>query len=706
MKYYSTMIIIITVMMISCNQTTEKEMANIQPPKAEKGEHITEIHGVKWNDEYFWLRNESRDNEKMLAYLKAENDYYKAMTAHTEDLQKELYDEMVGRINETDLSVPVKDGDYYYYSRTEKGKDYSIYCRKKGNLDAEEEILLDGNALAKGQKYFSLGTFEVSPDHKLLAYGVDLDGSEYYDIYFKNLETGELLDDKIARTGGTVEWANDNKTVFFSMLDDAHRPFRLFRTQLGSTTDPTLIFEEKDDRYFLSAYKSKNDKYIFLYLGSKLTTEIHYLDANNPMSDFKVFQERTQGVEYSVAHHSDKFYIVTNENALNFKVMTADVDNTSKSNWQTFIPHDDKVLISSVEAFKDHLLVYHRKNGLKNIKVINLKNNEQHDVEFPEAVYTYWGAENPDFNSETFRMTYSSLITPRTVYDYDMNTRKLIEKKVYEVKGGYDKSEYVTDRIMATAPDGTKVPLSIAYKKGLKKDGKNPCYLYGYGSYGSNMDPYFSTIRLSLLERGYIYAMAHVRGGSEMGRKWYDDGKFLNKKNTFMDFIACAEALINENYTNSDKLAMSGGSAGGLLMGAVVNMRPDLFQVVVADVPFVDVINTMLDETIPLTVTEFEEWGNPKDKKYFDYMLSYSPYDNVERKDYPHMLVTAGLNDPRVQYWEPAKWVARLRDYKTDNNTLLLKTNMGAGHGGASGRYERIKEMAFEYAFVLDKIGK
>ncbi len=381
-----------------------------------------------------------------------------------------------------------------------------------------------------------------------------------------------------------------------------------------------------------------------MYLGSKVTTEIHYLDANDPLGGFKLFAPRTQGIEYSITNHDDKFYIVTNEKALNFKVMVTDVNNVAKSNWQTYIPHNDNVLVSSVEAFKSHLIVYSRKNGLKNITVIDLETNDRHDVAFPEAVYTYWGAENPDFNSKTFRITYSSLITPRTVYDYEMSSRTLIVKKVYEVKGGYDKSNYVTERIMTTAPDGTKVPLSIAYRKGLEKDGNNPCYLYGYGSYGVNMDPYFSTIRLSLLDRGYIYAMAHIRGGSEMGRKWYEDGKFLKKKNTFTDFIACAEALINENYTNSEKLAISGGSAGGLLMGAVVNMRPDLFKVVVADVPFVDVVNTMLDETIPLTVTEFEEWGNPKDKTYFDYIRSYSPYDNIERKDYPNMLIIAGIS--------------------------------------------------------------
>ncbi|MGB0863038.1 MAG: S9 family peptidase [Saprospiraceae bacterium] len=680
-------------------------MSNIQPPKADKITHVDTINGVVMSDDYYWLRDDKRTNEKVLNYLKAENTYMESVTAHTKDLQEELFKEMVGRINETDLSVPVEEGGYFYYSRTEKGKNYPIYCRKKGNLEASEEILLDGNELAEGKKYFSLGTFEVSPDHKTLAYGMDTDGSEYYDIYFKNLETGELLSDKITRTGGTLAWGNDNKTVFYTMLDDAHRPYRLHRMQLGNPSLNLMVYEETDDRYFLSAYRTKSGQYIMMYLGSKITTEIQYLNADNPMDLFKKVTPREQGVEYSVTHHGDKFYIKTNENALNFKVMTVDAATPAKSNWKPFITHDDNVLVSSVEAFENHLLIYTRKNGLKNITVYDLKTGENHDIKFPEAVYTYFGSDNPEFNSTTFRMTYSSLITPRTVYDYDMNTREFIEKKVYEVKGGYEKSDYATERIMATAPDGTQVPLSISYRKGLKRDGENPCYLYGYGSYGSNMDPYFSTIRLSLMDRGYVFAMAHVRGGSEMGRKWYEDGKFLNKKNTFTDFIACAEILIKEKYTTSDKLAISGGSAGGLLMGAVTNLRPELFKVVVADVPFVDVMNTMLDETIPLTVTEYEEWGNPNEKKYFDYMLSYSPYDNVEKKDYPNMLITGGLNDPRVQYWEPAKWAAKLRDYKTDDNTLVLKTNMGAGHGGASGRYERIKEMAFEYSFVIDKIG-
>ena len=676
-------------------------LPNIEPPKAKIEEHTTSIHGIELKDNYFWLRG--KEKPEVIEYLKAENAYKDSMTAHTNDFQKELYDEMVARINETDLSVPVKNGDYYYYSRTVQGKNYPIYCRKKGNLEAAEEILLDANTEAEGKKYFSLGAFKISPNHNMLAYSVDSDGSEYYDIFFKNLETGEVSEDVILKTGGTVVWANDNATVFYTMLDKAHRPHQLQRHQINEKGS-TLIYQEDDERYFLGASKSKDDAYVYLNLGSKITDETHFLDANHPTSEFKIFAPRKQGEEYDITHHKGKFYITTNANALNFKVMVTDAENTSRENWKEYIPHDDKVLVSSVEAFENHLVVYHRKDGLKQIKVVNLATNENHDITFPEPVYTYSGSSNPDFKSNSIRMTYSSLITPRTVYDYNLDTREFDEKKVYEVQGGYNKDDYETKRIFATASDGTKVPISIAYKKGIELNGENPCYLYGYGSYGSNLDPYFSTIRLSLMDRGFVYAMAHIRGGSEMGRKWYEDGKFLNKKNTFTDFVACAEAMVKEKYTNSDKLAISGGSAGGLLMGACVNLRPDLFKVVVADVPFVDVMNTMLDETIPLTVVEYEEWGNPNDKTYFDYMLSYSPYDNVEAKGYPNMLITAGLNDPRVQYWEPAKWCAKLRAVKTDNNTLILKTNMGAGHGGASGRYERIKEIAFEYAFVCDKI--
>ncbi len=675
----------------------------MEAPKAKQVEHRDTTHGDVRIDQYYWLRE--RENQEVINYLEEENAYTEKLTEHTKKMQEKLYEEMVGRIKETDLSVPVKEDDYYYYTRTEEGKNYRIYCRKKGSLEAAEEVLLDGNQLAEGKEYFALRSFEVSDDHKLLAFAADYNGSEQYDIYVKNLETGKMLKDEIKTTGGSITWANDNETFFYTMLDPARRPYQLYRHKLGTTNDE-MVFEEKDESFFLGAYKTKSDRYIFIALGSQVTNEYRYLEADNPTGKFKLFAERKQNEEYSVTHHGDDFYIVTNDEALNFKVMKTSVGQTDRRHWETFIPHDEKVLVSNVEAFKNHLVVYGREGGFKNISIINLENNQKHEVEFPEPVYTYRGSENPDFNTNLVRFTYTSPITPNTVYDYDMNSKKFILKKEYEVLGGYDKSNYITERTFATAKDGTKVPISIAYKKGLKKNGKNPCFLQGYGSYGYSYDPAFTSTRISLMDRGFVYALAHIRGGSEMGRQWYEDGKYLKKKNTFTDFIACAEHVISEKYTTKERLAIQGGSAGGLLMGAVTNMRPDLFAAVVADVPFVDVINTMLDETIPLTVIEYEEWGNPNNKEYYDYMKSYSPYDNVEAKDYPHMLVTAGLNDPRVQYWEPAKWTAKLREVKTDDNVLVLKTNMGAGHGGASGRYERLKEVAFEYAFVIDKVGE
>lgn len=679
----------------------------IKPPIATKIPHHTTVHGLERVDDYHWLRDDSRTRTEVLEYLKAENAYTEAMMAHTEALQAKLYEEMVSRINETDLSVPVQKGGFYYYSRTEAGKNYGIYCRKRGSLDAEEEVLLDANVLAEGKEYFSLGAFEVSPDHQLLAYSVDTDGSEYYDLYVKDLRTGELLPDTVAKTAGGLEWANDNATFFYVMSDEAHRPYQLRRHQLGhSTAADVVVLEEKDDRFFLGVSKTRDDQYLKVDLGSKVTSEVHLLAADRPLDEFQCFQPRVQGMEYDVSHRDGVFYIVTNEGgAVNFKLMTANAGATTLDNWVERIGHQDEVYLQGVSLFREFMVIHSRKGGLRMLTVHAFATGETHDIEFPESVYTCWGSSNPTFDTTIFRLNYTSLITPQTVYDYDMATRQLTVLKVYEVQGdGFDRDNYVTERIYATAEDGTQVPVSIAYRKGLTLDGTHPCYLYGYGSYGINLDPRFSTVRLSLLDRGFVFAMAHIRGGSEMGRLWYETGKFLQKKNTFTDFISVAETLIEKGYTQSDRLAISGGSAGGLLMGAVTNMRPDLFRVVVADVPFVDVMNTMLDESIPLTVTEYEEWGNPNDRIYFEYMLSYSPYDNVGRKAYPHMLITGGLNDPRVQYWEPAKWAAKLRDYKVGDGTLLLKTNMGAGHGGASGRYERIKEMAFEYAFVLDKM--
>ncbi len=681
-----------------------KNRQDIAPPVARIVPKVDNLHGERRVDNYFWLRE--RDNPEVIEYLEAENEYTEAMMKHTEEFQKQLYKELLGRIKETDLSVPVKIDDYYYYTRTEEGKQYSIHCRKKGSLDAQEEILLDQNVLAAGHEYFRIGTYSVSPDHQLLAYSTNTTGSEVYTLYVKDLSAGELLSDKIENTYYSVEWANDSKTIFYSILDESKRPYKLYRHTLG--TDPAedvLVYHEADESFFLRAHKTKSKAYLILNLGSATTSEVHYLEADNPSGNFRIIHPRQHEMEYYVVHHDERFFIMTNDDAKNFKLMEAPVADPAKKNWKEVIPHSDSVKIDAVDVFRNHLVVCERENGFKKIRISGIASGEVHYVDFPEPVYTFSGGWNPDFNSNLLRFNYTSLVTPRSVFDYDMNARTRELRKQDEVLGGYDPSLYQSERIFATTSDGTKVPVSLVYKKGMVRDGKNPLFLYGYGSYGSSIEPNFSLNRLSLLDRGFIFAMAHIRGGQEMGRYWYDQGKLLQKKNTFTDFIACADHLVAEKYTSSDKLVINGGSAGGLLMGAVTNIRPDLFKVVIAKVPFVDVINTMLDASIPLTTMEYEEWGNPNDREYFDYMLSYSPYDNTEAKNYPNMLITAGLNDPRVQYWEPAKWTAKLRALKTDNNVLLLKTNMGAGHGGASGRYDYLKEIAFEYAFVFDMLG-
>jgi oligopeptidase B len=672
----------------------------IKPPVAETIPKVDVLHGEKRVDNYFWLRE--RENPRVIEYLEAENKYTEAMMKHTEEFQKQLYEELLSRIKETDLSVPEKIDDYYYYTRTEEGQQYRIHCRKRGSMDTEEEILLDENALAEGHEYFQIGAYEISPDHQLLAYSVDTAGSETYTLRVKDLSTGELLKDEIENTYYSVEWANDNKTIFYSTLDDAKRPYKLYRHTLGTDPDEdVLIYHEEDEAFYLSIHKTKSKVYLLLCLGSNTTDEVHYLKADNPTGDFKVIHPRQHEMEYKIDHHGERFFVLTNEGAKNFRLMEVPTADPARDNWKEIIPHRDSVKIDGVETFRDHLVLYERENGLRKIRISNMQSNETHYVDFPEPVYTFRPGWNPDFNTNLLRFHYTSLATPNSVFDYDMNTRSRELKKQDEVLGGYDPSLYQSERIFAQASDGTKVPISLVYRKEMAKDGRTPLFLYGYGSYGSSTEPNFSSNRLSLLDRGFIYAIAHIRGGEEMGRYWYDQGKLLHKKNTFTDFIACAEHLIAQKYTSSDKLTIYGGSAGGLLMGAVTNMRPDLFKVVVAKVPFVDVVNTMLDSSIPLTVIEHEEWGNPRDKEYFDYIKSYSPYDNVQAKDYPNVLITAGLNDPRVQYWEPAKWAAKLRALKTDKNLLLLKTNMGAGHGGASGRYDYLKEIAFEYAFIF-----
>jgi oligopeptidase B len=684
--------------------TSCTSQVDLKPPVAKIEPKVDTLSGQERVDNYYWLRE--RGNPEVIAYLEAENEYTEAKMKHTQKLQDKLYHELVSRIKETDLSVPVKWGDFYYYSRTEEGKQYQIYCRKKGSLEAEEEILLDVNELAQGKDFYSLGVHQISPSHKLLAYSFDTTGGERYSLRIKDLQTGELLPDVIDSISRSVEWANDNKTLFYAVADEAWRTYKLFRHTLGDDAEnDELIFHEKDDAFFLGIDKSKSQEYIFLVLESMTTSEVHFLDADNPYGKFRIIHPRQQDVEYSTYHHGDNFYIVTNEDAKNFKLMRAPVSEPTRKNWKEVISHRDSVKLDRIEVFQDYMVLYEREDGLRQIRVNDFATGRIHKIEFPEPVYTCWGEWNPDYKSQLLRFNYASLVTPNSVYDYNMKTRDRELKKQKEVLGGYDPEEYQSERAFATADDGTRIPISMVYRKGMVKDGNNPLYLYGYGAYGASMDPWFSSNRLSLLDRGFIFAIAHVRGGGEMGRYWYEDGKLLNKKNTFTDFIAVAEHLIAENYTSSEKLVIDGASAGGLLIGAVVNMRPDLFEAVIADVPFVDLINTMRDESIPLTVIEWEEWGNPNKEDYYDYMMSYSPYDNVKAQDYPNMLILAGLNDTRVQYWEPAKWTAKLRAMKTDKNRLLLKTEMGSGHGGVSGRYSRLREIAFDYAFVLDVLG-
>lgn len=676
----------------------------LSPPIAEKHPHSLTIHGDERIDPYYWMRD--RSDPQVIAYLEAENAYTQAVMQHTEGLQKILYDEMLGRIKETDLSVPYRKGDFYYYTRTEEGKAYPIYCRKQGSLDADEDVLLDQNVLAEGHEFFSLGVVQVSPDHQILAYSVDTAGSELYTLYFLDLKTRERYPEAIAETYYSLEWANDSRTVFYTQVDSTNRPYKLFRHVVGTpATDDVLVYHEADDSYFLGVGKTRSDAYLLMSLESKITSEIRYLKADDPQGEFQVIQARSHGMEYGVDHHGDYFYIVTNDDAVNFKLVKTPVTAPAKPNWETVIPHRDDILLSGISAFVDHLVIYERQGGLPTVRVQKLSTGQEHSLTFPEPTYSVWESNNPEFNTNILRFSYSSMITPSSVFDYNLDTQERELKKQTEVLGGYDRIQYASEWISATAADGVQVPISIVYKRGMTKDGNNPLLLTGYGSYGMSYPVSFSSNRLSLLDRGVIIALAHIRGGSELGRQWYDNGKFLNKKNTFTDFITCAEYLIQTGWTGRDRLAISGGSAGGLLMGAVINQRPDLFKAVVADVPFVDVVTTILDPSLPLSVLEWEEWGNPNDKTYYDYMKSYSPYDNVTAQDYPSLLITAGLNDSRVSYWEPAKWTAKLRDLKTDNNLLLLKTNMGAGHGGASGRYESLKEIAFEYAFLLDQWG-
>jgi len=657
-------------------------------------------------DNYFWLRDDARRNPEVLSYLEAENRYTEAMLRHTEPLQRKLFEEMRGRIRETDLSVPTRMGEYLYYTRTEAGKQYPVMARKRGSLGAREEVLLDQNAMAAGTRYFSVGASAVSPDARLLAFAIDTTGAERYTLMVKEIATGRILSDRVERTNGSVEWALDNRTLFYGVSDSANRPHRVLRHTVGTPASADVVVgEEPNDLFTLRIERTKDRRYLLLNSTSFSASEVSYLPADRPGGAFRVLRPRQEGVEYAVEHHGNRFLITTNENAPNFKVVEAPEGDPRAANWKELVPASDATLLDGIDVFRDFLVLYQRGNALRKLRVVPLRGGAPYDVDFPEPVYTFNPAANPEFDSSVLRFTYTSLVTPAAVYDFDMARRTRELRKATEVVGGHDPSLYGTERSWARAPDGTMVPISLVYRKPLARDGKRPMLLYAYGSYGASTDPNFNSNLLSLLDRGVVYAIAHIRGGQEMGRSWYDQGKLLNKRNTFTDFIAAAEHLTREGYTTRERLVIRGGSAGGLLMGAVVNMRPELFRAVVADVPFVDVINTMLDASIPLTTGEWLQWGNPAQPEYYSYMKSYSPYDNVERKAYPAMLVTAGLNDPRVGYWEPAKWVALLRTMKTDPNPLLLRTNMGAGHGGASGRYDALREQAVRYAFILDQLG-
>jgi oligopeptidase B len=682
----------------------QKMQENIQPPIAKIIPKTLENLGDTRIDNYFWLND--RENPEVIDYLNKENEYYNKMTAHTKDFQKELFEEMKGRIKEDDQSVPYLYNGYYYITRFETGKDYPIYSRKKESLSAKEEIMFDCNELAKGQSYFQLGGLSISPDNKLAVFSTDTVGRRIYTIQVKSLETNEILADKIEKVTGTAVWANDNKTIFYSSQDEVTlRSDKIFKHKLGAKqADDVLVYFEKDDTFNVEVAKSKSRKYLAIESGSTLTTEYRILNADNPDGKFEIFQKRIRGVEYSINHYKDSFYILTNKDkAENFKLMKTLETATSKENWTEVIAHRKDVLLEDIEIFANYLVLEERSNGLNTIRIMPWNGEGEYYLPFESETYTAYTTSNVDFETEILRYGYQSMTTPSSVIDFNMRTKEKEIKKEQQVLGGkFDKNNYFEERVWATAQDGTKVPISMVYRKELKKDGKNPLLQYAYGSYGHSMDATFSSTRLSLLDRGFIFAIAHIRGGEDLGRQWYEDGKLLKKKNTFTDFIDCSKFLIDQKYTSPEHLYAEGGSAGGLLMGVVVNLAPELYHGIIAQVPFVDVMTTMLDDTIPLTTGEYDEWGNPNVKKYYEYMLSYSPYDNLKAQKYPNMYVSTGLHDSQVQYWEPAKWVAKLRTLKTDNSLLFLDTNMDAGHGGASGRFEAIKELAKEFSFLLD----
>jgi oligopeptidase B len=710
--FYS--LLALSFILASC-KTEQKEVdsKSLDTPLAKKITKELTMHNDTRTDDYFWMRlsddqkNAATPDEHtrdVLDYLGVENEYLNESMKHTKSLQTKLYNELVGRIKKDDQSVPVTNRGYSYYTRYVEGDDYPLYCRKNLENNSEEQILLNVPELAKGFSYYGVGSRSVSPNNALIAYGVDTLSRRKYDIYFKELSTGKILTDVLINTTGSAIWANDNKTIFYSTKDPTTlRANKIFKHVLGTKQfEDVLVYEEKDETFSTGVYKSKSEDYIMIFSSQTLSSEHRYLDANTPNGEWKVIQPREKNLTYDVSHFQNYFYIRTNLNAKNFKIVKTPVTSTTKKNWIDIIPHRTDILVSGIELFNDYLVINERVNGLSAIR-IKAWNGTDHYIQFNDPAYLAYLTSNLDFDTKTLRYGYTSLTTPNSVFDYNMETKEQVLLKQEDVLDSNFASEnYISERISVTARDGAKVPISIVYKKGTKKSADTPLLLYAYGSYGSSSEPTFSSDRLSLLNRGFIYAIAHIRGGQEMGRDWYEDGKLLKKKNTFTDFIDCGDFLVKEGYTSSTHLYALGGSAGGLLMGAVANMKPELWNGIVAAVPFVDVVSTMLDETIPLTTFEFDEWGNPKEKEYYDYMKSYSPYDNVEAKNYPNILITTGYWDSQVQYWEPAKWIAKLRALKTDNNLLIMDCNMETGHGGASGRFDRYKQTALYYAFMLD----
>ena len=704
MGKYSQTLIVCLIFAIACNTTMELPLKSISPPSAKKiPSKLTKFESVRV-DNYFWLNN--RDNPEVIDYLEKENDYYEKMTSHTKSFQQEIFKEIKDKIKEDEESVPYFLNGYWYVTKFEKEKNYPIYIRKKDTLKSKEQILFDCNVLAKGHEFFNLSNFKISPNNKFIAFSTDTVSRRLYTIKIKNLETGEILEESIDNSSGSFAWANDNKTLFYTNRDiKTLRNDKIYRHTIGENSNKDkLVFHEKDNTFYTSVSKSKSNKFIIISSYSTLTSEFQFLDASNPQEEFKLFNKRKRGLEYSVSHYGKYFYIITNtDNSKNYKLMKTPIFNTEYKNWKDVIKHRDDVMLEGIDIFKDYLVISERFNGLSRINIKKWDNSENYYLDFKSETFSSYTTTNIDFDTDILRYGFNSMTEPALVIDFNMKTKeKTIRKQQQVLDSDFKKENYISERLWAPSSDGVKIPISIVYKKGLKKNGKNPLLLYGYGSYGNTIDPYFSISRLSLLDRGFVFAIAHVRGSEYLGREWYENGKLFRKENTFKDFISSTKYLISEGYTNVKQSYAYGGSAGGLLMGAVINLAPELYNGVISAVPFVDVITTMLDESIPLTTGEYDEWGNPNDEKYFDYMLSYSPYDNVKKLNYPNLLVTSGLHDSQVQYWEPAKWVAKLRDLKSNNNLLFLDTNMDAGHGGASGRFEALKEVAKEYAFLFD----